>query len=274
MKKAALISHFWVFFFVLLPLGFIFVLSFLTKGTYGGFEWKFTWENYSKALDQQSFFILFKTFSLAFFTALVCTVLAGICAAFIEQGAEPRRQVLRVLFLVPFFINSLIRLFSLQNFLGVEGPVQAFLRFFQPDFAAPGWTHNAYLMLLGMVLSYLPFALLPLIAAFEKWDTSLTEAAYDLGASSWMSFWKIKWPELRPAFLASFIVVLVPALGEYLVPEILEGARNLYWGQYITEAFLKWRNWPLGAALGVLLLFCLASLLFLSSRLQRWIQRS
>lgn len=272
MKKAIWLPQTWVVVFVLAPLFYVAFLSLQSKGVYGGVQHIWTLQNFSQALNGKSFLILFKTFGLAFFTAIACTILAGLCASFISSGSSLRRKFWMVLFLVPFFINSLIRLFSLQSFVGVEGPVQFLLRLILPEFAAPAWSHNSFLMFVGMILSYLPFALLPLIAAFEKWDQSLTEASWDLGASTWTSFWKIKWPLLRSAFLASFVVVLIPAMGEYLVPEILEGAKSLYWGQYITEAFLKWRNWPLGSALGILLIVSLLLIFILTSRVQAWIQ--
>jgi len=273
MKAGLGAAFLWVSGLVVLPLLYVALLSLQGKGVYGGVEWTWSLANYQKIFEGPSLSILGKTFLLAFSTALVCSALGGLSAAFISRGSRQRRRLWMMLFLVPFFINSLIRLFSLQNFWGVEGPIQSAIRLFDPEFARTAWSHNSILMFVGMVLSYLPFAILPLVAAFEKWDFSLTEAAWDLGAREWTSFWKIKWPLLRPAFVASFAVVLIPALGEYLVPEILEGAKNLYWGQYITEAFLKWRNWPLGSALGLLLIGSLLGVLFISTRVQTWLQR-
>lgn len=271
MKRLAWIPVAWVSILIVIPLFFVTILSFQSKGTYGGINWVLTIKNYAKALEPTSFLIFLRTLLMALFAGLSCTVIGGFCAGFISSGSKPRRFFWLTIFVMPFFISSLIRLYSLQNFVGHAGPLQGLIRLLWPDFDA-GWSHGTPLMGLGLLVTYLPFAILPLVSAFEKWDWSLSEAAWDLGASPWQAFWQIKWPLLKPAFLASFFIVFIACLGEYLVPEILEGSRNLYWGQYITEAFLKWRHWPLGATLGVILMLLLALTLWVSMKVQSWMQ--
>ncbi len=274
MKRLSWVPQVWAVTLIFVPLLFVVILSFLTKGLYGGFSWIPTLQNFQKAAEPASLAIFLRTLFMALGTALSCTIIGSFCATFIAQGSRGRRFFWLTIFVMPFLINSLIRLYSLQNFVGTEGPLQSLIRLFSVDFKALGWSHNTIIMAIGLVATYLPFAILPLVSAFEKWDSSLSEASWDLGAGLWDSFWLVKWPLLRPAFLASFMIVFIPCLGEYLAPEILEGSRNLYWGQYITEAFLKWRNWPLGAALGVILMAILAISLWLSSKVQRWTQKN
>lgn len=274
MKRLSLVPQGWAWFFIVLPLFYVVILSLQSRGTYGGVEWVWTFKNYQKVFEEASLLILLRTLSMAFITALICAILGGAVASFIAQGSETRKTFWLVIFLVPFFINSLIRLYSLQSFLGINGPVQFALHFLNPDFDGTTWSHNTYIMYVGLVMTYLPFAILPLVAAYEKWDTSLTEASWDLGASSAQTFWWIKWPLLKSAYVSSFFIVLIPCLGEFLAPEILEGAKNIYWGQYITEAYLKWRHWPLGSALGVMLLVFIILTLLIGLRVQRWLQNS
>jgi spermidine/putrescine transport system permease protein len=105
-----------------------------------------------------------------------------------------------------------------------------------------------------MVTNYLPFMILPLYVALEKFDFSLIEAAKDLGASSWKILWRILIPLTRPGIVTGVIFVFTPALGEFVIPDLLGGARTMLVGNLITEQFLKARDWPFGSSLSLLLI--------------------
>ncbi len=265
--KLQFMTHVWLLFFFVLPLIYVFILAFLSKGVYGGIEWSFSLRAFERVLSLQYTEIFFRTLVMAAVTAFFCTVLGAICAWFINSKPKQIQDIWILLFVLPFLLNSLIRLYAIQGFVGVSGPVQGFISFFQADYHSTAWTHNQVIMYLGLILTYLPFTILPLSAAFEKWEPQFFEAAQDLGANLWQSFWQVIFPQIKINLLTAFAIVFVPCLGEYLVPEILGGSQKLYWGQLIAEAFLKWRDWPVGSAFGLILILSIL-LFFLGSQLK------
>lgn len=258
----------WLFFFFVLPLFYVFILSFVTKGVYGGIEWSLSFRAFENILNIHYLEIFVRTFFMALFTAFFCTLIGAICAWFIVSQNEEVRNTYLLFFILPFLLNSLIRLYALQIFVGVSGPVQGLIRLFQEGYSSTAWTHNPVLMYLGLILTYLPFTILPLTANFEKWEPQYLEAAQDLGASFWQSTREIVWPLIRPNLFAAFLIVFIPCLGEYLVPEILGGSQKLYWGQLIAEAYLKWRDWPVGSVFGLVLILGIL-LLFWINKMKR-----
>lgn len=259
----------WLALFFLLPLLYVVIMSFLTKGTYGGLEWKISWVAFEKLGKPQYVMILGRTLALAFFTAFLCTCLGAWAAWFIVSRNEKWRHFWLVLLTLPFLINSLIRLYSLKSFVGLEGPLQNLIRVMRPEFGTLDWTQGSFLMALGLIITYVPFAIFPLVSAFEKWDCQYFEAALDLGASFLKSFFSVVLPLISPQLLMTFFIVFIPSLGEYLVPEILGGSQQLYWAQLMTEAFLKWRDWPFGAALGLVLMILVLLIFQVNSVLKK-----
>ncbi len=253
--KLSVLAPIWLFFFFILPLFYVLILSFLSKGTYGGIEWSLSFRAFEKTLNLQYAEILLRTAFMAFVTASFCTILGALCAWYIVSTRPKFQNYILLFFILPFLLNSLIRLYALQNFVGVSGPLQGFIRFFQEGYSSLMWTHNTLIMYVGLILTYLPFAILPLTAAFEKWEPQYLEAAQDLGAGFMQSFFQVVLPLLRPSLATAFIIVFIPCLGEYLVPEILGGSQKLYWGQLIAEAYFKWRDWPVGSVFGLVLIF-------------------
>lgn len=265
--KLSILAPIWLLFFFILPLFYVLILSFLAKGTYGGIEWTLSYQAFAKTLNLQYAEILLRTVFMAFITASFCTILGALCAWYIVSSRPKYQNYILLLFILPFLLNSLIRLYALQSFVGVSGPVQGFIRFFQEGYSSMMWTHNTLIMYVGLILSYLPFAILPLTAAFEKWESQYLEAAQDLGAGLLQSFFQVVLPLLKPSLFSAFVIVFIPSLGEYLVPEILGGSQKLYWGQLIAEAYLKWRDWPVGSVFGLVLIFII--LILFSIQLKR-----
>lgn len=263
--RLPIIAPLWLLFFFIAPLAYVFILAFLSKGVYGGIEWTFSLRAFERVLSLQYAEIFFRTFIMAAVTAFFCTILGAVCAWFINSKPKHIQDIWILLFVLPFLLNSLIRLYAIQGFVGVSGPVQGFISFFQEGYQSTAWTHNQGIMYLGLILTYLPFTILPLSAAFEKWQPQYFEAAQDLGANLWQSFSQVILPQIKANLQTSFLIVFIPCLGEYLVPEILGGSQKLYWGQLIAEAFLKWRDWPVGSAFGLILILSILGFFSIST---------
>ena len=248
---------FWLVFFVAAPLVLVAVLSFLTRGEYGGVEWHFTLENYRRVFEPIYLNIFWRSLKLSTITALLCLFI-GYPMAWAISSATPKLRTFYVLALaIPFMTNLIIRVYAIKIFVGMDGPLQWMLHFLHVPFDPYALTQNTALVFYGMVTSYLPFIVFPLYAALEKFDFSLVEAAQDLGASNFKILFGVITPNTRVAALNSFTLVFIPCLGEFVIPDLLGGAKSMLAGNLITEQFLKVRDWPFGAALSVILIVLL-----------------
>ncbi len=244
----------WILCFIAVPLGIVVAYSFLTKGLYGGiiFEWNFG--NYRRSVDWLYLKISFESLKLASITTLFCLLL-GYPLAYVMATVQARyRNILMILLVIPFWTNLVVRTYAIKVMFGDQGPVNQLLLSLSLIDEPLGFINNQWAVWLGMVTNYIPFMVLPIYVSIEKFDFSLMEAARDLGASSVKIFWKILLPLTKTGVITGCILVFPCALGEFLIPDLLGGARTMLLGNLITEQFLKMRDWPFGAALSILLM--------------------
>lgn len=191
---------------------------------------------------------------MAFLTTIVCLALAIPLAYFIARFVPPRWRVLLIVALiVPGWISVLIRTYSMNLVLGESG-ILNWLLLSAGILARPLpilFTKTA--VVLGLVYIYLPYTMVPIYAALERLDHALLEAAENLGASPARRFLRISLPLMMPGIVAGSVITFIPALGEYLVPNLLGGLQGTMYGNLIGTAFLSF-DWPLGSALSVVLM--------------------
>jgi spermidine/putrescine transport system permease protein len=252
--QLALPSQLFLFLFFLGPLIFILLLSFLHRGTYGDYEWIFQIENYVRLFSSQSTNSILRSLILALETTVIC-VPAGFIISWAMMGMSPAKRLAAIAFIsLPFFSSLIVRVYAIRSFVGMDGPLQRWLHLLGLNIDPFVFSAHQSLVLCGMLLSYLPFAVFPIYSAFEKFDFLLIDAAHDLGANDWQIFKLILLPGLSKGLTAAFLLVFTPALGEFVIPELLGGGKVQYFGNLITDTFLKSRDWPFGAALSVI--FC------------------
>lgn len=249
---------FWVTVFLLLPLIFVVLISFMTRGEYGGQAPPFTTDNYKRfvgfgffGFDMLYPQIILRSLVLGTGTTLLC-VLAGTPLAFFI-GATPKRyrNMALTLVLIPFWTNLLIRTYAWQILLAPESWItRAFSLLGFVEAGQPLYP-SAFAIYLGMVCDYLPFLVLPLYASVEKIDWSIAEAAMDLGADGRRVFWHAILPQVIPGMVAGVIFVLIPATGQFVIPDLLGGAKTVMLGNAIQQQFLQSRDWPFGSAITV-----------------------
>lgn len=250
----------WMIFFIVIPMGIIVLYSFLTKGTYGGIQWQFTIENFSRSWDGLYLSIFWVSFELAALTTLSCAVLGFPLAYTMATASQKWRTILLILLVIPFWTNFVVRTYAIKLLFSDSGPLAQGLAHWGWSFSL---SESPFLVWIGMVTNYLPFFVLPLYTSIEKLDFSLLEAGRDLGASGWSNFWRVLLPLCKPGFVTGSILVFAPALGEFLIPDLLGGAKVMLIGNLVTEQFLKTRDWPFGSALSVVLIAAVViSLLF------------
>jgi len=208
-----------------------------------------------------------QSFKLSLLTAFFCLVF-GFPVAWAMATARPSLRVILILAIaIPFLTNLIIRVYALRIFLGIDGPVQTLLTAMGVEFDPFLFSQNQFLVLYGMVTTYLPFMVFPLFSALEKFDFSTVEAAMDLGASHLKILFSVLIPNTRAAIANGFILVFVPSLGEFVIPDLLGGAKTMLTGNLITEQFLKSRDWPFGATLSIVLILMLVAIPFIVRRL-------
>jgi len=245
---------FWILLFLVAPLLIVVFCSFLKRAPTGGLIYEFTIENYLRALDPIFLTILFESFQLALLTAFSCLLLGYPVAYVLATLKKPWRTVMMILLVIPFWTNLVVRTFAIRQMIGDQGPINHFL-------LDMGWVDEPIHFLnsfgavyVGMVMNYLPFMVLPLYVTLEKFDFTLFEAARDLGASSLNIIRRVLLPLTKPGMITGFIFVFTPALGEFLIPDLLGGSKTMLIGNLISHQFLKVRDWPFGSALSLLLM--------------------
>ena len=243
----------WLGLFFLVPLLLILAYSFGTPGIYGGITLGFNPGNYLKVFDPLYLEIVGRTFFIAALNTLLCLALGYPLAYFIVFKGRRWRNALVLLVMVPFWTSLLIRAYAWVVILGGNGVANRTLQFLGITDEPLTLIFTPEAVLMGMVYSYLPFMVLPLYAALEKFDTRLKEAAQDLGASRWHTFWKVTFPLSMPGVIAGSILVFIPSAGEFVIPDLLGGSRTVMTGNLIQNQFLQARDWAFGSALSVML---------------------
>lgn len=240
--------------FVVLPLVYILVLSFLQRDVLWGVTNQFTLGNYAKLLDPIYLQTFATSLELAFATTLLTVVVGYPFGYFMGKLLPNKRKFVMMLVVVPFWTNALVRIYGwmiLMRNSGVFNTVLLNLGIIDVPLKML-YTYGA--VLVGMVYSLLPFMILPVYSSVEKMDWSLVEAARDLGASRITAFLTITLKLTLPGLLSGFVLVFVPSIGLFFISDLLGGGKIMLVGNLIKNQLLQARDWPFGAALSVVLM--------------------
>ena len=244
----------WMYILVAIPFIYIIAISFMHKGTYGGVTAGVTLENYSDILNPLYLQTFGKSVLISASVTLICLLIAYPFTYFIAQKSEIKKTVFMSMVMVPFCVSMIIRLFSWINILRGEGYLNKALMSLGIISEPLKLVYNQTGTMIGLIYMLLPFMILPLYSSIEKLDGSLLEAAGDLGARKWKSFFSITLPLTRPGIFAGCVMVFIPSMGLYFVTDMMGGSKTLVVGNLIRNQFITARNWPLGAAMSVILM--------------------
>jgi len=245
---------FWLILLVAIPLIYVLVLSFLTRLPNGRVSWVFTLANYRKLLNPEYFQVYGISIFIAAVTTLICIFLSYPFAWYMAQGSEKKKTVMMLLVIIPFWTNSLIRIYGWKTILGAEGVLNKFLHALHIIDQPLQMLFSIPAVILGMIYTLLPFMILPIYTSVEKLDRALLEAANDLGAKRISSFLQVSLPLTSPGIFAGSIMVFIPSLGYFFVSDLLGGGNTMMVGNLIKNQFYTAQNWPLGAALSIILI--------------------
>ena len=248
------------------PLLIVLVYSFLTPGKYGNVDWIFSTNGWMQIFVTRDIFddtlkladgnliIFWRSIKLSLITTVLTLAVGFPTAWYIATRPPKARAVWLFLITIPFWTNLLIRTFAINQVIRNEGILNAFLLWTGIIAAPLQITYTDTAVLIGMVYVYLPLMVLPLFAAIDRFDMRLLEAGYDLYAGRMQVLRRVIFPIVKPGVVAGSILVFIPCLGAYVTPRILGGGKLMMIGNFIELQFGQGRNWPLGAAISILLL--------------------
>ncbi|MFN0193967.1 MAG: ABC transporter permease [Aestuariivirga sp.] len=249
----------WMLLFFVIPLGFLFVMSFSDKAVIDGqvsiteYDYLTGISNYIRSFEWTYLQIMWKSIWISALATLVCLLTAYPIAFGICFAPAKWKPLLLLLVILPFWINLLIRTYALIAVFRTQGYVNSVL----------GWVglgpfemlYNDFAVIFGLVYVFMPFMVLPLYATIERLDRSFLEASLDLGASQFTTFLKVTVPLTMPGIVTGIILVFIPCLGSFLTPDLLGGANAVMIGNVIERQFKAANDWPFGAALSFLLMY-------------------
>ncbi|MCB1452628.1 MAG: ABC transporter permease subunit [Rhizobiaceae bacterium] len=230
---------------------------------------EFTVDNYIWLTQDSLYFNAYiSSIVIAGISTLITLAIGYPVAYGMARASSALRPVLLMLVILPFWTSFLIRVYAWIGILKPEGLLNTFLMWIgvidEPLIILN--THAA--IFIGIVYSYLPFMVLPLYSSLEKMDYSLIEAAKDLGCSETGAFWKVTFPLSLPGVVAGCLLVFIPAVGEFVIPDLLGGSRTLMIGKTLWNEFFANRDWPVSSAVAIVLLLLLVVPIVLFQRAQ------
>jgi len=260
----------WLGLFFLIPIALMAAFSFRSD-TYGAlFEnWKPGLNQYATVVSTGSYWRLLGVSSfMALIISVSAVVLSYPLSYFLAFYSGRRAGLYLVLLLVPFWTSYLLRVMAWKIMLGSNGVLNSFLLYLgvikEPLTAL---LYNRNTVILTLVYVWIPFAALPILAALQRIDWSLFEAAADLGAPPYQQFLRITLPLSLPGVFAAFFMVFIPTIGEYVTPLLVGGSNGFMYGNIIQDFFTKAANWPLGSALSMIMLAATMILVIIATRL-------
>lgn len=271
-----LVPYLWLLFFFLIPFGIVLKISLSSttiamppytpvlglqdglSGLWAGLK-ELAVDNYLWLADDPLYINAYLSSLRIAAISTLLTLLVGYPPAYaMTKASESLRPILVMLVILPFWTSFLIRVYAWIGILKPEGLLNQFLLWLGVIDTPLVILNTNTAIYIGIVYSYLPFMVLPLYAALEKMDISLIEAAQDLGCPPITAFWKITFPLSLPGVIAGCLLVFIPAVGEFVIPDLLGGSRTLMIGKTLWSEFFNNRDWPVASAVAIILLLILA----------------
>lgn len=239
---------------IAVPLIYIAVMSFCSIDEYYNVTFDFTLDNYNRLFNADYLKIYVQSIVIALVTTLLCILIGYPFSYVIARTKSKRRKILYMLVIIPFWTNSLIRIYGWRTFLGTNGWLNNIFQALHIVNEPLDLLYKQGTTILGMVYCLIPFMILPSYTAIEKLDTSLLEASSDLGAKPVATFFEVILPLTSSGIFSGSLMVFIPCLGYFFVSDILGGGNSDVIGNLIERQFQSGNNWPLGAALSIILI--------------------
>ncbi len=240
----------WALLLIVIPLIMIFMYA-ITKNNNSILNIQFTFENFTKMSDPIYISVFIKSFKLGLITVLICLVAGYLLAYVITKFSETVQSVLILFVTIPMWINMLLRTYAWTSILSENGIINTFLN--KLGFDSINMMYTDFSVILGLVCNFLPFMIIPIHTALSKMDKSLIEAAFDLGANPFQTFWKVTFKHSIPGVVNGVIMVFILSISSFVIPKILGGGQYLLIGNLIENQFISVGDWNFGSAISMIL---------------------
>ena len=239
---------------IAIPLIYVAVMSFCSIDEYYNVIYQFSFQNYVRLVNAEYLKIYVQSIAIALITTILCILIGYPFSYVIARTKSHKKKILYMLVIIPFWTNSLIRIYGWRNFLGTSGWLNGILMKLHLVSEPIDFLYKQGTTILGMVYCLIQFMILPLYTAIEKLDGSLLEASADLGAKPVNTFFEVILPLTSSGIFSGSLMVFIPCLGYFFVSDILGGGNSDVIGNLIERQFQSGNNWPLGAALSIVLI--------------------
>lgn len=244
----------WLIAFIAVPLLYILIMGFCSTDQYYNVVYSFTLDNFQAMLDPEYLKIYGQSILIAAIATAVCLVLAFPFSYLISRTFKSKKTLLYMMIIIPFWTNSLVRIYGWRTFLSATGQLNSLLMAVGLASQPVQFLYNQACTVFGMAYDMFPFMVLPLYAAIEKLDEAQIEASFDLGANMLTTIFKVVVPQCMSGIFSGCIMVFIPSLGAFYISDILGGGNADVIGNLIQRQFQSANDWPLGAALSILLI--------------------
>ncbi len=251
----------WLIIFALIPNILVVLASFLTRDEDKFLALPVTIDNYLRFVDPLYVKVFLHSLSMASVTTIICLLLGYPFAWLVSRTSKRWQSFLMLLLIIPFWTNSLVRLYAVKLIMAANGLLSSALIGMGLINEPLQILYTEKAVIGGLVYLLFPFMVLPLYAVFTDLRQDIVLASKDLGANKFQTFWHVILPLTTPGIISGVLLVLLPAMGMFYVADILGGSRNLLVGNIIKSQFLDARDWPFGAAASVLLTLTMAILI-------------
>lgn len=267
MKKYSYMYFMWSLVFIVFPLFLILVYAFNSSSGMSLESYGITLDNFRRVFEPLYIKIFFVSILLAITSTVLCVLIGYPVAYFISRMKDKWRNSLMLLFVVPMWMNFLLRTYAWLTLLGNNGLINKFLGLF--GIAPLNLMYNMSAIMLGMVYNFLPFMVLPIYSTLVKMDKSLIEAARDLGATNSQIFKKVILPLSLPGVYTGITMVFIPAISTFVIPDLLGGNRFYLIGNLIEKQFTFTGDWAFGSAISIVLIAIMFILLLLQNLFEK-----
>jgi len=269
-KRSSIVAIWvWLTLFALLPNLLVLMTSLMQQGDNELVRLQLTLNNYWELFDATYFKIFWHSIDIAAVCTLVCLVIGYPFAYFLARTESRYKAILLFLVIIPFWTSSLIRSYAIVAILKTHGILNSVLLDLGLITQPLHLLYSGVAVIVGLVYSLLPFMILPLYANIEKLDIRLIDAARDLGANRMRVFIRIILPLTLPGIIAGSMLVFLPAMSMFFIPDLLGGAKTMLVGNLIQNQFMSARNWPIGSAVSIILTALMGLMLVIYWRISK-----
>lgn len=256
----------WSFLLIVIPLALI-VLYSLTTGGNSLLNIQFTLDNFKKIAEPIYVQVFIRSFKLGLITTLTCLLVGYVLAYVISRMSDKIQNILILFVTIPMWINTLLRTYAWISILSDNGIINSFLEMIGLDPITMMYTD--FSVIVGLVCDLLPFMVIPIHTSLAKMDKSLVEAAYDLGANKWQTFWRVTFKLSIPGVVNGLTMVFLLSISTFVIPKLLGGGQYVLIGNLIENQFISIGDWNFGSAISMILAIAILIMIRVTKKMDK-----